>query len=189
VNRPLTTGRPVARFTSHARAAAALALACALSLIGCVTPPEAASTGTTFVIVRHAEKATDDPRDPSLTPAGEARAERLAQMLADAPLTAVYATAFRRTRLTAEPAARLHGLPVTTYEAKQPPADTASELRARHTHGNVLVVAHSNTAPGLAAALCDCDVEPLTESEYGRYYRLTAPAPGSMPARLEVLAW
>jgi broad specificity phosphatase PhoE len=139
----------------------------------------------TFVVVRHAEKAQDDPRDPS--PAGRARAERLAGMLADAPLAAVYATPFRRTRATAQPAARLHGLTVTTYDAAQPAAALAARLRASHARGTVLVVGHSNTAPALAAALCACVVEPMPKDEYGRYYRLGA-SPGA-PARLEVLAW
>jgi phosphohistidine phosphatase SixA len=189
VSRALPAGRAVARFGLRLCTAGVVVLVCALALAACVTAPDDASTGATFVIVRHAEKATDDPRDPELAPAGEARAGRLARMLADAPLTAVYATAFRRTRLTAEPVARMHGLPVTPYDAKRPPADTAAELRARHPQGTVLVVAHSNTAPDLAAVLCGCEVEPLPESEYGRYYRLTAPASAKLPARLEVLAW
>lgn len=167
----------------------AVALCCAASLAACAGLPEPTPAGATFVLVRHAEKATDDPRDPSLTPAGLDRAERLARMLADAGLTAVYATAYRRTQSTAQPTASQHGLPVTTYDAAQPPAALAARLRADHRRGTVLVVGHSNTAPGLAAALCACEVEPLAESEYGRYYRLTAPASPEAPARLEVLAW
>lgn len=169
--------------------ARACAPACVLLLAACAGTRATETSGATFVIVRHAEKADDDPRDPTLTPAGQARAERLARMLADAPLTAVYATRFRRTRSTAQPAARAHGLAVVTYDAARAPADIAAQLRANHTRGSVLVVGHSNTAPGLAAALCACDVEPMPESEYGRYYRLTAPASSGAPARLEVLAW
>lgn len=191
MSRRVTTGRVAALLGAHVRAsgAAAGALACAFLLAAGATAPPDASTGATFVIVRHAEKATDDPRDPTLTPAGQARAERLARMLARPPLTAVYATAYRRTRATAAPAARLHGLPVTAYDAAQPPADIAARLRARHADGTVLVVGHSNTAPGLAAALCECEVESMPESEYGRYYRLTTPASAGTPARLEVLEW
>lgn len=170
-------------------AKSAFVLCCAAWLAACAGVPEPAPTGATFVIVRHAEKATDDPRDPSLTPVGQARAERLARMLADAELTAVYSTGYRRTQSTAQPTARQHGLPVTTYDAAQPPEVLAARLRAAHPGGTVLVVGHSNTAPGLAAALCACDVEPMTESAYGRYYRLAAPASADAPARLEVLAW
>lgn len=168
---------------AHARALACLAL-----LAACTGLAAREVAAATFVIVRHAEKAQDDPRDPTLTPAGRARAERLARMLADAPLAAVYASRFRRTRATAQPAARVHDLTVLTYDAARPAAELAAQLRASHARGTVLVVGHSNTVPALAAALCACAVEPMPEGEYGRYYRLTALSP-DVPARLEVLAW
>ena len=34
---------------------------------------------TTFILVRHAEKATDDPKDPNLSEAGLMRAQSLAK--------------------------------------------------------------------------------------------------------------
>jgi hypothetical protein len=37
---------------------------------------------TTVAVVRHAERADDDPRDPHLSAAGHARAEALAEALA-----------------------------------------------------------------------------------------------------------
>lgn len=134
----------------------------------CATRDAAPPAALTVVIVRHAEKAIDDTRDPPLTAAGIARAEALAAALASAPVVAVYATGYQRTRQTAAPTARVHGLPVTSYDAKAPAADFAAQLRRRHRHGHVLVVAHSNTAPDIAAALCGCQVAPMDESEYGR---------------------
>jgi len=44
---------------------------------------------------------TDDPRDPVLTDDGHARAAALAASLADVPLVAIYATAYRRTQHSA----------------------------------------------------------------------------------------
>lgn len=179
------------RLTGGAPAACVLSALLAL-LPGCASMargPAAAvpPPGATFMLVRHAEKAQDDPRDPGLLPAGEARARRLAEMLANAPLRAVYATPFRRTRLTAAPTADAHGLSIWIHDPAEPPAITAARLRDTHRDGVVLVVGHSNTLPPLAAALCGCDVAPMPESEYGRYYRLRSPGAG--PARLEVLAW
>lgn len=137
---------------------------------------------TTFVIVRHAEKAADDPRDPSLAAAGIARAQRLATALAAAPLVAVYATGYRRTQQTAAPTAQAHALSITTYDARTPASEFAAQLRRNHRGGHVLVVAHSNTAPGIAAALCGCEVAAMDESEYDR--RMTVQVPARGPALL-----
>lgn len=141
-------------------------LACALA--GCANAPVAADDGATFVIVRHAEKAGDGSQDPPLTAQGAARAQRLADSLRGRPLQAVYATAFARTQRTAAPTADAHGLPVITYDAKQPAADFATRLRREHGAGTVLVVGHSNTVPDIAAALCACSVAAMRDDEYDR---------------------
>ncbi|WP_162823774.1 phosphoglycerate mutase family protein [Lysobacter sp. TY2-98] len=124
--------------------------------------------GATFVLVRHAEKADDNARDPSLSPAGQKRAEKLAKRLRDTPLVAIYASNFRRTQQTAAPVAASQHLTVTTYDAARPAADFAAELRRKYMTGTVLVVGHSNTIPPLAQALCGCDIGPTADSEYGR---------------------
>ncbi|MET1162169.1 MAG: phosphoglycerate mutase family protein [Pseudoxanthomonas sp.] len=128
---------------------------------------------TTFVLVRHAEKGTDDARDPSLSEAGRARAIRLAQLLSGRPLTAAYATAYRRTLQTAQPAAEAHGVTVTTYDAQMPAAEFASQLRSNHAQGTVLVVGHSNTIPELAAALSATATTEMREDEFDRLYRVS----------------
>lgn len=132
----------------------------------------------TFVVVRHAEKSADDPLDPSLTAAGQARAQRLADSMRSAPVVAVYATAFRRTQQTAAPTAKTHGVPVMTYDAQASATQFASALRKNHRAGQVLVVAHSNTAPAIAAALCGCEVAPMPETEYDRRMTVHVPPEG-----------
>ena len=140
---------------------------------------EEAKPVTTFVIVRHAEKATDDPRDPSLSEAGRARAQALVRVLADEPLTATYATQYRRTQQTAAPTASAHGINVSTYEAALPAAQLAMQLRATHaTGGAVLVVGHSNTVPDIAASLSGQSTDAMPESEFDRLYRVRIGADG-----------
>jgi broad specificity phosphatase PhoE len=148
-----------------------LLLAC---LAACATtaPAEKAGAIATFIVVRHAEKGLDDTRDPSLSAAGTARAQRLAGLLADVPLTAAYATAYRRTRQTAQPAADAHAIAVTAYDAKSPVAAFVSRLRATHAHGTVLVVGHSNTVPGIVAALSGVTVDAMPDEQFGRLYRI-----------------
>ena len=140
----------------------------AVALAGCAGAQTAAVAPTpTFIVVRHAEKA-DASRDPALSPAGQARAARLARHLAATPLAAAYATTFQRTRQTLEPVARAQGVPVTVYDPAQPAPQFAARLKAEHPAGTVLVAGHSNTVPAIVAALCDCTVAPMDDAEYDR---------------------
>ncbi|MBB1061414.1 phosphoglycerate mutase family protein [Marilutibacter spongiae] len=155
--------------------AAACVFGLALAIAGCRhAPADATDAPSRFVVVRHAEKLparSDADTDPALTAAGLVRADRLARSLRDADVVAVYATAYRRTQQTAAPTAAAHGLTVLPYEARVPAADFARQLRGRHPGGTVLVVGHSNTVPGIVAALCGCPVPPMSEAEYDhRYY-------------------
>lgn len=134
---------------------------------------------TTFVIVRHAEKNDNDARDPSLSEAGRQRAHALARLLANAPLTAAYATGYQRTQQTAQPAASSHGIVVMIYDAQLPASAFASTLRASHHGGTVLVVGHSNTAPEIASALSGRATEPMADDEFSRIYRVTVAADGN----------
>ena len=73
---------------------------------------------TRLVVIRHGETAWNRATriqghtDIPLSPLGLAQAERLAQALADEPLSAIYASDLGRARQTAEALARVHGLPV-----------------------------------------------------------------------------
>ncbi len=145
-------------------------IALTVLLTGCATSLRPASAS--FVVVRHAEKADDGSRDPPLAASGAARAQRLAAALQAEPVVAVYATPYRRTQQTAVATADAHGVAVTTYDARQPAAEFAAQLRRRHATGTVLVAGHGNTAPDIAAALCGCATSPLGDSDYGRVYRI-----------------
>lgn len=159
--------------TMQSLALRAVAFPLMLALAGCATQ-RVEPAGPTFVLVRHAEKGNDDPRDPSLAAAGRERASRLALSLQAAPLRAVYATTFRRTQQTAAPTAANHSLLVTTYDAARPADEFAAALRAAHATGTVLVVGHSNTVPALAQALCRCTIAPIADTEFGRRITISA---------------
>ena len=108
------------------------------------------------IVVRHAERAdgvaTMAPAsDPELSEAGKARAQKLAAMLGDAGVVAIYTTQYRRTKDTATPLGDKIGV---SYEAV-PSGDMAGLVRKIKSHksGAVLVVGHSNTVPVLVKAL------------------------------------
>ena len=158
-----------------------------LMLAACMTPardavgqmPGVSPSGVRYVVVRHAEKGNDDPKDPALTEAGLLRAQRLADSLADDPVVAVYSTAYRRTRDTAGPTALRHGLEVTAYDAREEVESFTQGLRQRYPAGMVLIVGHSNTVPGIVASLCDCEVASIDEDEYDHRFIVAIDADGS----------
>lgn len=133
---------------------------------------------TMIIVVRHAEKAADDPKDPSLSEQGQARANKLAILLKDAHVSAAYTTQYKRTRLTALPTATQNGfLPevrnanrenATTYTA-----DLLKEIQKKHKGKTVLVVGHSNTVPEVVKYITGIDVSPIGEDEFHRVYVIT----------------
>lgn len=142
-----------------------------------------AQSSTVVIVVRHAEKASDDPRDPTLSEAGRARAQALAGALAKAGLDAVFSTQYRRTRLTAGPAAEAAGIqvqvrPIDGGNAATYAADLARELRALPAGSTALVVGHSNTVPGLVEAISGQAAAEMPETEYDRLTVVTLDADG-----------
>lgn len=145
--------------------------------------PAQAPDATVVVVVRHAEKATDDPRDPSLSEAGVARARALAQRLEGTGLDAAYATQYQRTQLTAAPAAQQAGIvvrvrPAGTDTAASYGPDLARDLRALPAGSTALVVGHSNTVPAIITAISGQPAQEMPETEYSRYTVIVLDADG-----------
>jgi phosphohistidine phosphatase SixA len=129
------------------------------------------STWMHIICVRHAEKAKDDPKDPLLTPEGTARAERLGRILAEAGLDSVYASPYRRTRLTAEPVQRRGNTPqIVTYLPDKQAEWFPTVLE--HSRGKkLLVVGHQNTIPQLLNQLDgSLRFDNIPDLDYGRFY-------------------
>jgi len=126
----------------------------------------------TVVLVRHAEKGTDDPRDPNLTEAGVVRAEALARTLQGAGVTHLFASEYRRTQETLAPLALLAGVQVRIVPARDPRA-VASAVRELPRGSVVVVAGHSNTVPALVADLGGGEPRELAESDYDRLYVVT----------------
>lgn len=139
---------------------------------------------TTVVVVRHAEKSTDDPRDPSLSELGQERARALSALLKDAGVTEIYTTHYKRTRQTAEPFAQQFGIPITERPINATNSatyarDLAREILTRSRGKGVLIVGHSNTVPEIVTALSGSAVAPMTEAEYDHAFIVVIPASGS----------
>lgn len=146
-------------------------------------------SSTTVVIVRHAERGTNDPADPSLSPEGQARAEALVAALDGAEIGAIYSTPYKRTQESVQPLSKRFKVPVTTrpISGKDIPAyaeQFAKEVLAKDAGKTVVIVGHSNTVPELVKAFSGRSVPAYAEDEYDRFYVIVRPAAGTEPARL-----
>jgi len=142
----------------------------------------AVDTTTTVLVVRHAERAREEGRDPALAPEGVARAEALAVALADAGVTAIYATPYRRTRETAAPLAARFGLEIRATPVaggiEAHAREVARRVVAENPGGVVLVVGHSNTVPAIVRELTGLSVPELSEDAYGDLFIVQLPGEG-----------
>jgi 2,3-bisphosphoglycerate-dependent phosphoglycerate mutase len=132
------------------------------------------STSTTVVLVRHAEKATPESgSDPVLSAEGQERALRLARLLGESDVAAVYASDTRRAQLTAAPLAARLGVSVTT-RAGADIEGVLQDIGEHHQGERVVVVGHSNTVPALIEELTRGRAEvTLAEDEYDAVYVVT----------------
>jgi phosphohistidine phosphatase SixA len=133
-----------------------------------------AAAQSTIFLVRHAERADGGAQkgmmggdDPDLSAAGRARAQSLARMLKDAGITAIYTTEYKRTKQTAEPLAKVLGIEPTAIPSKDA---TSLGQKLKTVTGNVLVVGHSNSVPGIIKDLGVGDSIAIADDEYDNLF-------------------
>jgi broad specificity phosphatase PhoE len=143
------------------------------------------------VVVRHAERGTDDPADPTLSPAGAKRAEALVAAVEHLGVGAIITTHLKRTQLTAAPLAAKLGVKPIVVTPKR--GDTTGHIAdvvaaveaARREHkGAITVVGHSNTVPLIVKALSGVTVPNMCESQHADFYLVALPASDKLPARM-----
>lgn len=140
--------------------------------------PSSARSGfpALVVLVRHAEKARQPANDPPLSSAGEERARALKAALAEAGITAIVTTEYRRTRDTAQPLAEAqHITPeivrVFEHDLADHVRDVVAALR-KHPGEGVLVVGHTNTIPAIIRALGGPRLPDIADADYGNLFVL-----------------
>jgi broad specificity phosphatase PhoE len=141
--------------------------------------PAVADAQKLILVVRHAERADagmQAQNDPPLSAAGEARAQKLAAMLADAGVKDIFATEFKRTQDTAKPLAMKTGVAVEQVGSK----DAALLIAKIKSHPDdvVLVIGHSNTLPAILKALAGVEVA-IADNEYDNLF-VVVPATGTI---------
>jgi broad specificity phosphatase PhoE len=141
------------------------------------------ATTTTIVLLRHAEKQVGTIDDAPLSPQGELRATRLAQMLGDAEtfgrVSRIYVTDTRRSQQTAAGLAQRLDLKPVVVDGKPSARELARRVLRENRGGLAVVVGHSNTIPQLVGALADADTVPaFGEEEFDTLYVVTVPTIG-----------
>ena len=121
-----------------------LSLLVLLALLG-VPSIAAAQSGATILLVRHAEKVSN-AQDAGLSDFGKERAERLARMLADAGINAIYTSEVQRTQQTAAPLTKRLKIEPIVIAAKDMDG-LVKRLQAVPDGAVALLVGHSNTLP------------------------------------------
>lgn len=128
----------------------------------------------TVYATRHCEKETEGD-DPGLTEEGHARAEALAVRMREVPLSAVYATEYRRTQETVQPTADEHGLEVQID--LDPEEALAEHLLATHGGEEVLHAGHSYTLLDFMDALGVAELP--EDTEYGDLWTIVVDVDGT----------
>ncbi len=157
-----------------------LALLCACGGGGDDAPAvDAPAATTTVYVVRHAETGST-ATDPPLDATGQARAQALATLLADAGIELVIASQFMRTQQTGEPTATAAGLTVAVHAVAGVGygSELATQVKTSAPHA-ALIVGHSNTVPETVQAFTGVAVDPITETEFDRLYTITVTATGA----------
>jgi broad specificity phosphatase PhoE len=122
---------------------------------------------TTFILVRHAEKADDGTQNPPLTDEGYKRAANLVFMLDRQDIDLIYSTDTFRTMQTVEPLAENKKMEIAHYNSREL-SEFIMMLKADHTGQTIVICGHSNTLPETANLILGTTyfTENFDESDY-----------------------
>lgn len=134
---------------------------------------------TTVIFTRYADLEDSGGENPGLSPAGQARAEELARVLADvdvvAGVDAIFATQYRYTQETADPLAHRLNLRVQVVDVND--VDKLLERILKDYKGKVvLVITHTEVLPVLIRELHGSKKVPdIAPNEYDNLYIVSIP--------------
>ena len=132
-----------------------------------------AQEATTFILVRHAEKASDGTSDPALTEEGVDRANKILSIFQQSEITSIYSTNYKRTKMTVAPLAEAKKAEILIYDPKNL-KEFSLKLLKDNSGGTVVISGHSNTTPTLANLLLGEEkFKQFDDSDYGNMLIIT----------------
>jgi len=126
-------------------------------------------TETTVYVIRHAEKMSEQDRDPDLSQRGRARAESLAVQLRDSGVNVIITSNLKRTIQTAQPLARLRHINpkiISIEGSVEGHVDRVAQEVLKHQGGTILVVGHNNTVGKIVEKIGGGHIGDLCADEY-----------------------
>jgi phosphohistidine phosphatase SixA len=134
---------------------------------------------TVLVLVGPAEKEVGTIDDPPLSPDGEQRAQRLAQMFAESgnALSGLYVSQTRVAQQTAAPLADRLGLHPIVVPANDP-SGTASRMLREHDGGTVMLVTTNSNVLAVLREIAGRDVAAGKDDEYDTVFVISVPTFG-----------
>ncbi|MBS7333505.1 MAG: histidine phosphatase family protein [Weeksellaceae bacterium] len=123
---------------------------------------------TTFILVRHAEKADHTP-NTELSENGKKRAQALARLLSNVKIDAIYTTPLKRTQQTAQMVAEENNLKINSYDVDATFSLLTDHLTNKYKGKTILLVGHSNTLPVNIERLTQHNIE-IPETEFDNVY-------------------
>lgn len=138
--------------------------------------PVAVEKATVIYLVRHAEKGTNNPVDPDLSAAGQARAIALKDTLRKVEFSSIYSTNYKRTLQTIAPTASVNGLPPVIYDPLAPHGldSLVTRILKANLYKTVLIVGHSNTVlETIEAFRAVRPIPVINESDYNYLFKVT----------------
>lgn len=142
-----------------------------MAIAGISLMPSVSFAQRMVILTRHAERAdgaaTMGSSDPKLSAAGTERAAKLAAMLSDANIGAIFTTEYTRTKDTAAPLALK--IKVTSEVVSASQMDALIAKIKSLPEATVFVVGHSNTVPMIIKALGGPDVS-IGDNEYDNLF-------------------
>lgn len=134
---------------------------------------------TTIIVLRHAEKADEaGNKDPGLSAEGLKRAQKIAELLSQESIKAIYATPYQRSRQTVLPLAKAQNISIQEYS----PTDEKSFMAMLENNkgGKIVICAHSNTVPMLLNYFTQTqNFTSLAEHEYDKVFIFSKNAAGA----------
>jgi len=128
-------------------------------------------------LIRHAERHLT--ADGGLTEKGRQRAERWANVFADADLDVIITSETARTRETAQPSSEKLGLPAQVIRRSE--RDKLIELlHGRYANDRVLIVGHSGTIPEILNRLGHPEKVYIRKSDYNDLFVARPSGDGSI---------